>query len=152
MGRQESLLDQIEVILSSQDDRTSKIKRVSDAIRSTCEFHWLGIYDVEEKDIAVIAWSGHDSPAFPRFPVTQGLNGAAVASRETVVVNDVSSDPRYLTTFGSTQSEMIVPVIHSAEGTVVATIDVESARKGAFTAGDRALLERCARSIARLWE
>ncbi len=39
------------------------------------------------------------------FPVTQGLSGAAVASGETVVVGDVSKDPRYLTAFGSTRSE-----------------------------------------------
>jgi GAF domain-containing protein len=102
--------------------------------------------------LPVIAWSGEGEPTFPRFPVTQGLNGAAVAARETVIVNDVAIDPRYLTTFGSTQAEMIVPVIQPDTGKVVGTIDVESAHKNAFADADRELLEACAQMILPLWD
>lgn len=111
-----------------------------------------GIYDVGEADISVIAWSGMGEPTFPRFPVSQGLNGAAVSARSTVVVNDVANDPRYLMTFGSTRAEMIVPVFNPVDGTVVGTIDVESMKKNAFTDEDKNFMEECARVMARLWE
>jgi GAF domain-containing protein len=152
MDRPMALLDLLQTILESSDNRMSKAQHIAEAIRLAGDYHWVGIYDVSEKEIAIIARSGAGAPTFPRFPVTQGLNGAAVASRSTIIVNDVANDPRYLTTFGSTQSEMIVPVINPATGTVVGTIDVESVNKNAFADNDSALLEECARAITRLWD
>ena len=98
----------------------------------------------------MIAWSGPSAPTYPRFPRTAGLNGAAVRTGEPVIVQDVSADPRYLTTLSSTRAEAVVPV-KSAAGVVVGTIDVESERAGAFTDADRALLEACAAALAPLW-
>ena len=48
------------------------------------------------------------------------------------MVADVHKDPRYLPTFGSTQSEIVVPVITESEK-VVGLIDVESEKLNAFT-------------------
>lgn len=55
------------------------------------------------------ASTGVDAPAHPTFPSTHGLNGAAVARKQPVVVQDVSKDARYLTTFGATKTEAIFP-------------------------------------------
>jgi putative methionine-R-sulfoxide reductase with GAF domain len=86
------------------------------------------------------------------IPVSRSLRAsAAVSSGEAVVVGDVTTDPRYLTAFGSTRSEIIVPVIVPAARKVVGTIDVESEHKNAFTDDDRATLERCAAAIADLF-
>jgi GAF domain-containing protein len=109
----------------------------------------VGLCDVGADEISALAWSGLEAPAHPRFPRSQGLCGAAIAAGKTVVVDDVTADPRYLTTFGSTKSEIVVPV--TIEGAVVGLIDVESDRSAAFSAADRALLERCAAAIAPLW-
>jgi hypothetical protein len=65
-----------------------------------------------------------------------------------VVVNDVTADPRYPTAFASTLSEVIVPVVDPGTGTVVGTLDVESAERDAFTDADRQALVGCA---AALW-
>jgi len=69
-----------------------------------------------------------------------------------VIVGDVTKDPRYLTTFGSTRSEMIVPAMKPAGRGVVGLIDVESERLNAFEEDDRALVERCASAIVSLWD
>jgi hypothetical protein len=84
----------------------------------------------------VIAWSGPEAPTYPRFPIAKGLNGACVASRKPVIVQDVASDSRYLTTIGGTRGEMIQPVFDET-GVVVGTIDVESDRVNAFGARGR---------------
>jgi putative methionine-R-sulfoxide reductase with GAF domain len=83
--------------------------------------------------------------------VTQGLSGAAVASKGAVVVGDVTADPRYLTAFPSTRSEAILPVMDPATGAVVGTLDVESAERDAFTDADQRALERCAAALAGLF-
>ena len=67
------------------------------------------------------------------------------------MVGDVSKDPRYLTAFGSTRSEIIVPVLDPTGRKVVGTIDVESDRVDAFSEEDRAALERCAVALAELF-
>jgi putative methionine-R-sulfoxide reductase with GAF domain len=83
-------------------------------------------------------------------PVSKGLNGAAVASKRPIIVQDVSADPRYLTTIGGTRGEMIQPILGSS-GAVVGTIDVEADRVNAFTARDEALLAECAEALRWLW-
>ena len=145
------MLRQITDVINSATDRTSKVRRIAEAIRLAGHYRWVGIYDVCEREIAIIAWSGTGAPAHPRFPVTQGLSGHAVSSRSTVISNDVAHDPRYLTAFGSTQSEIIVPIIEPESQRVVGTLDVESERKGAFTEADRERLEEYARALAGLW-
>jgi L-methionine (R)-S-oxide reductase len=145
-----TFLRELDEILRGIGTRTERARRAAEAIRRAGGFHWVGLYDVTDSEIAAIAWTGTEAPAFPRFPLDQGLNGAAVASGETVVANDVANDPRYLTTFGGTGAEMIVPV-RGAGGLVVGTIDVESPRAGAFGPADRALVERCAVVLLPLW-
>ena len=86
---------------------------------------------------------GGRAPAFPRFPITRGLNGAAVAARQHVVVQDVAADPRYLTTFGSTRSEAVFVVKSPTDGRIIGTIDVASDRQNAFMPDDEAFLRDC---------
>jgi L-methionine (R)-S-oxide reductase len=145
------LLDELGRVLRSADGREAKAKRIAETIRSAGDYRWVGIYEVSDEEIVVIGWSGPGEPAYPRFPITQGLSGTAVSSGETVVVGDVTADQRYLTAFGSTRSEIIVPVIEPATRKVVGTIDVESEHKNAFTDADRTTLERCAAAIAELF-
>jgi GAF domain-containing protein len=110
----------------------------------------VGIYDVLPAEIAVIAWNGPGAPTHPRFPRSRGLNGAAADTGAPIVVQDVSKDPRYLATLGTTRSEAIFPVKHAA-GEVLGTLDVESDRANAFTEAECARLEECAEALAPLW-
>jgi L-methionine (R)-S-oxide reductase len=96
----------------------------------------VGLYEVTDGEIAVLGWSGPEAPAYPRFPVTQGLSGAAVAAKRTVLVNDVTTDPRYLPAAAGTLAGIIVPVVDPDTGAVLGTLDAEGAERDAFTATD----------------
>lgn len=96
-------------------------------------------------------WTGTKAPAFPRFPIDRGLNGAAVAARQPVLVQDVTCDPRYLTTFGTTRAEAVFVVASPIDGHIIGTIDVESDRANAFTPEDEAFLSGCAEALVSLW-
>ena len=146
-----AILEHIRTILASSDSRIVRAERLADVLRSLRAYRWVGVYDVTDDEIAIIAWGGPGAPAYPRFSATKGLSGEAVASRRTIVSNDVANDRRYLTAFGSTQSEIIVPVMSSSTGKVIGTVDVESERKDAFSETDQALLEACARAAVGLW-
>jgi L-methionine (R)-S-oxide reductase len=122
---------------------------VAEMIRAACNYRWVGIYKIKRGEFTIVAKTGKCPPAYPRFPITQGLAGAAVESKQSIMVADVHKDPRYLPTFGSTQSEIVVPVITEAEK-VVGLIDVESEKVNAFTEADRDFLEHAAFLIARV--
>jgi putative methionine-R-sulfoxide reductase with GAF domain len=134
---------------AGRGDRVARARRISDIIRSSGGYRWVGLYDVTDAEIAIIAWSGAGPPAHPRFSRTRGLSGAAAATGETVVVNDVASDPRYLETLGDTRAEVVVPV--TVDGVVRGTLDVESADADAFDAAEQAFLEDCAAAALPLW-
>jgi L-methionine (R)-S-oxide reductase len=142
------LLDEIRRSLGSATPRSGKAERIADAIRRWGRYRWVGIYELDGDEIAVVGWSGPGEPAHPRFPATHGLCGAALASGAPVVVDDVTVDSRYLTTFGSTRSEIVVPIFETGE--VVGLIDVESDAVAAFMDVDRSFLERCASALAPL--
>src|SRR5438477_6824244 len=122
---------------------------VAEMIRAACDYRWVGIYKIVRDDFVIVAKTGKCPPAYPRFPITQGLAGAAVEAKQAIMVADVHKDPRYLPTFGSTKSEIVVPVI-SEPGKVVGLIDVESEKLDAFTESDRDFLEHVAFLIARV--
>jgi L-methionine (R)-S-oxide reductase len=146
-----TVLRGIHHVLASDQGRTEKAIRIAELVRQAGSYRWVGLYEVTEQEIAVIGWSGPGAPAYPRFPVTKGLSGAAVAAGRAVVVNDVTADPRYLTAFASTLSEAVVPVVDPATGVVVGTLDVESGERDAITNADRQALERIAAATRGLF-
>ena len=146
------LFNEVSRALDGAGDREQKAADIAGAIRQAGGYRWVGIYEVAEDEIVNLAFDGPGAPTHPRFPVTEGLSGAAVASGETVVVGDVSEDPRYLPAFGSTRSEIVVPILDSAGQKVVGTIDVESEEEDAFSEADRWALERCAAAVVALFE
>jgi L-methionine (R)-S-oxide reductase len=145
------LMEEVSRKLEDDRDRQRKVAGIAGAIRSAGGYRWVGLYEVTEDEIINLAFDGPGAPTHPRFPVTQGLSSLAVASGKTVVVGDVSKDPRYLTAFGSTRSEIIIPVLDPTARNVVGTIDVESERIDAFSEEDRAALERCAAVVAGIF-
>jgi L-methionine (R)-S-oxide reductase len=143
-------LPPLQELPSGSNERTRAAKRVADWIAVNRGYRWVGIYEVTETEIGMIACTGSTPPAFPRFPVSRGLCGAAVASKSTVNVGNVQEDPRWLTTFGSTRSEIIVPVF-TLDSRVVGLIDVESDALNAFDRADETFLTDCAAVIAPLF-
>lgn len=152
----------IRTIVSGSEDRIERAKQLAEAVRCLGNYRWAGVYDVGSEMVSIVAYSsnstgahagssGPGAPVFPTFPVTKGLTGSAIRHKATVVVGDVRNHPRYLTAFGNTLSEIIVPILHPQNGMVIGTIDVESEHANAFSSRDQQLLEECARAALPLW-
>ncbi len=115
-------------------------------------YNWAGFYMLDPADKNTLALGPfHGAPTeHTRIPVTEGICGAAVAQGETVIVDDVSSDPRYLACSIETRSEIVVPI--RANGRIVGEIDIDSHDLKAFGAGDREFLEECAAIFGKMLE
>jgi L-methionine (R)-S-oxide reductase len=140
-----SSLETIELIAEQGED---VLQQVVDVLQDDFEhYSWVGIYLVEGDDLVLGPWQGPQATEHVRIPVGQGVCGAAAASGETEVVDDVNADPRYLACFPSTRSEIVVPIAY--EGRIVGEIDIDSDRPAAFGEDDRVLLERVALIVGR---
>jgi L-methionine (R)-S-oxide reductase len=153
-SERERLLSDLGNIVSGTRDRVTSLRQVANLFKTHGSYRWVGLYAVDHAAGLVrnIVWSGPGAPEYPTFPMTKGLTGAAIAGRQIVNIGDVSADPRYLTAFGTTRSEIIVPVFDREGKNVVGTIDIESEEPNAFNADVEELLQACSGVIRALWE
>jgi L-methionine (R)-S-oxide reductase len=117
---------------------------VEDIAKHLPYYNWTGFYmlDPVDPETLVLGPFVGDPTPHVRIPVTEGICGAAVATGETVIVDDVNSDPRYLSCSIKTRSEIVVPIY--VRGRVVGEIDIDSHDLAAFTSVDRVFLEEVA--------
>jgi L-methionine (R)-S-oxide reductase len=147
----DNVLNEIRSIAASGNDRVAKAKRLAERIQRLGQYRWVGIYEVGSELVSIISWSGPSAPEYPEFPVNKGLTGSAIQEKKTVVVGDVRNDPRYLTAFGDTLSEIIVPVLAPGGERVIGTVDVDSDAANAFSQRDQQMIEHCAQAALPLW-
>lgn len=107
-------------------------------------YNWVGFYLVDPADPGVLLvgpFAGSFTPN-ARIPLDTGLCGAAATTGQTVVVDDVSKDPRYLSGSSMVNSEIVVPILVKAA--LAAELDVESYFAGTFDKPEQDFVEACA--------
>ena len=143
-----ALLSELRRAASSASTLESLQKTVVEVLsRELAHYSWTGFYMLDSTDpntLILGPFVGAPTPHV-RIPVTQGICGAAVASGETVIVDDVNADPRYLSCSIETKSEIVVPIY--AHEKVIGEIDIDSHDPASFTEADRSLLEEVAQIV-----
>jgi L-methionine (R)-S-oxide reductase len=142
-------LRQIRSEAQRQVPQSERAREIASLVREHTNRRWIGLYGVDEEEVAILGWSGPSAPAHPRFSTRAGLTGEAIRERRVVVSNDVASDSRYLVAFDTTGSEMIVPIVLDQD--VVGTLDVEDPMTEAFDDADRELFMKIAAEIESLF-
>ncbi len=136
-------LEALDRIVNREPEADEVLRQTVELLHDRFEhYSWVGIYLVEGDDLVLGPWKGREATEHVRIPVGQGICGAAAASGETELVDDVTGDARYLACFASTRSEIVVPI--SYDGRVVGEIDIDSDTPAAFDSRDREFLERAA--------
>lgn len=110
------------------------------------DYSWVGIYLLDGQDLLLGPYRGKPSP-HTRIPLNQGICGAAASTKETIIVDDVDADPRYLACSLETRSEIVVPIMRGDD--VLGEIDIDSDKKAAFGPADRELLEAVANLLSQ---
>lgn len=133
--------------------RIDRLRQAAEFLRRCGNHRWLGLYDVDYNagEVRNVVFSGPSPPSYPIFPIGEGLTGIAITENRTVNIGDVALEPRYLTAFGTTRSELVVPIFDEMRKVVVGTIDIESDVLRAFADKDQVFYEDCAEIIAPLW-
>ena len=152
----QTLADELTNLANSADNAEHLMTMIVERLQELVpHYNWVGFYMLDEggngaEPMLVLGpYVGAETP-HKRIPLHQGICGAAVSSAQTVVVDDVNSDPRYLACSLETRSEIVAPVF--VKGKVIGELDIDSHQPAAFTADDRQLVEHCASLVGRYLE
>jgi GAF domain-containing protein len=139
-------LQACEAEIARRDDSTQAMEAVVRTLQAERpDYTWVGVYLLYGNELVLGPYVGKPSP-HTRIPLGRGICGAAAAEKATVIVDDVSADPRYLACSVETKSEIVVPIM--LDGEVLGEIDIDSDRLAAFGDDDRELLEAVAARLA----
>jgi GAF domain-containing protein len=149
----DDIVTEIKLFAATAKDLTSLQEFcVSSIAGRLSNYNWVGFYmlDPTDENFLVLGPFHGAQTEHVRIPITEGICGAAVVQGKTVIVDDVSADPRYLACSLETRSEIVVPIW--AKGKIVGEIDIDSHRLNAFASDDRSFLENCAAAIGQFLE
>jgi GAF domain-containing protein len=140
------LADEIAGAVAGAADADAAMRAVVTRLQSGLpHYSWAGFYLLEGNELVLGPYVGKPSP-HTRIPLGRGICGAAATTGQSIIVDDVNSDPRYLACSIETKSEIVVPILHGDN--VLGEIDIDSDRPAAFGPHDQALLEEIATAIA----
>ena len=81
-----------------------------------------------------------------RLKLGQGLVGAAVATQQPLLVNDLASDARYVEFVPGMASEIVVPLVHKSKA--IGALNLLSRNRDHFSSNDTAILRQIAAHVA----
>lgn len=140
------IVDSLRGLSSNTPDVTSLLGETVTLLRRERQhYNWVGVYLLQGEELVLGPYVGKPT-VHTRIPLNQGICGAAASTGETLIVDDVNADPRYLACSLETRSEIVVPIRHN--GRILGEIDIDSDQTAAFTPYDRDLLEPVAAILA----
>lgn len=147
----DELIGGIEEILGAASDREGALRLVCQLIMETipnCD--WVGFYFVDPDDEGELVLGPYvgEPTEHERIAIGSGVCGMAVESGETLVVDDVSVEPNYLSCSPDVKSEIVIPLFK--DGQVVGELDIDSHTVAAFGESERELLEEACEVIAEM--
>ena len=100
--------------------------------------NWAGFYLLKGNTLYLGPFQG--KVACTVIPVGRGVCGTAAATKALQLVPDVHAFPGHIACNSASRSEIVVPV--KADGEVIAVLDIDSDRLGAFDEVDQRYLEQ----------
>ncbi|MFZ0805590.1 MAG: GAF domain-containing protein [Candidatus Sulfotelmatobacter sp.] len=144
----EGLLREFETLTKTGLSAKALMERVARRLHEKMtRYNWVGFYLVDPTDSGILLVGPYAGSFTPnaRIPLDRGLCGAAALTRQTVVVDDVSKDPRYLSGSTMVVSEIVVPI--SVKRELAGELDIESYFPATFSKPEQEFVEACARLV-----
>ncbi|MFZ0310640.1 MAG: SpoIIE family protein phosphatase [Candidatus Sulfotelmatobacter sp.] len=146
----EPLLLEVADVLATSLDLDTTLRRVAEVVRKVIDYEIFAILLLNEKtqELRFRFQVGYP-PEFAeraRVKIGEGVTGQAAQSRQAVLVDDVTRDPRYIAAVPNVRSELAVPLI--TKNRVIGVIDLEGRIPGYFKEEHSRLLTLVASRIA----
>jgi signal transduction histidine kinase len=132
-------------------DRETIIRTTVEKIKQRFKYYFVAIGMVDHELQVIKDWEllPHFEEIIqsenPAIPFTRGLTGKAVRTGKNILVNDTSKSSEYLDVLRDVNSEMVMPIRIGDE--IVAVLDLQSDRVGAFDESDQLIMETLAHAL-----
>ena len=153
MSKHQELLQGFRHFAETASNSAALMTHISQRLHDQlARYNWVGFYLVDKADPGILVvgpYVGSFSPN-ERIPINKGLCGAAAMTRQTVVVNDVAADPRYLSGSEIVKANLVAPIF--ARNELVAELDIESYFANTFTKAEQTFAEEIAALVGKFME
>jgi len=139
--------------LNTTLDLQTLLNRTSELVRAIIHYRIFAILLVNDRthDLRIRFQIGHTPEVEKmRFPLGKGIVGQVALTRQSILLNDVATDPNYLPANPDVRSELAVPLI--AKNRLIGVMDLESEEAGYFKPEHLHLLTLTASRIAQAIE
>lgn len=131
-----SIVAELAVVVDNEAPREERARAAAEMIRDAGGFDRVRIYDVGDEFLTLIGCAGAEDVAEQRLSVTDGLNGRAVSTRDTVVAS----------------AEAVVPILGAESGVTIGTLDAGADGSRGVSSEEVAFLEDCAAVLRPLYD
>jgi phosphoserine phosphatase RsbU/P len=146
----ELLLLEIADVLATSLDLDTTVRRVAELVRKVLDYEIFAILLLNEKtqELRFRFQIGYPPEVAERtrIKVGEGVTGQAAQSRQAVLIDDVTKDPRYIAAVPNVRAELAVPLI--TKNRVIGVIDIEAREPGYFTEEHSRMLTLVASRVA----
>jgi diguanylate cyclase (GGDEF)-like protein len=140
-------LQSISQTISSSLELQKIFQTVVQLLKDTFDYTHVSIYLLDGHTLRLGAEVGYPAELiYYEIPVTSGVTGRTVLSRETQFIQDVSRDPDFLRAAHEVESEICVPLLK--DGCALGVINVEAAPSHPLSVNDADLIAALAGPVA----
>lgn len=143
----QSLLPQIEGLVTGERDVTANLANVAAALKQAMNFFWVGFYLVKENQLVLGPFQG--PIACTRINFGKGVCGTSWKEGKTIVVPDVDDFPGHIACSSASKSEIVVPGFK--DGKVCIVLDVDSDVLNDFDETDQVYLEQLMKIVEQFY-
>src|SRR5687767_11310921 len=134
-----------DALTAGEPDAVANMANVAALLwESLPEINWAGFYRNVGGELVLGPFQGR--AACIRIPFGKGVCGAAAASLEPQLVEDVDAFPGHIACDSASRSELVVPLVHECR--LVGVIDLDSPERARFDSQDLAGCLELARLLA----
>ncbi len=134
----DSLLPQIEALLSGESDFVANMANICAALKEQFNWLWVGFYLVKEQELVLGPFQG--PVACTRIQKGRGVCGSSWEQAQTLVVPDVEAFPGHIACSSKSRSEIVLPLIKDHE--VIGVFDIDSEELEQFDETDAVYLQK----------
>jgi GAF domain-containing protein len=148
--RYDTLVEEMGAVLAGEPNLVARMATSASMLAAAFpDFLWTGFYVVDaEKPRELVVGPYQGTLGCLRIAFGRGVCGTAAAEAKTVIVEDVESFEGHIACDSRSRSEIVVPVF-DAIGELIAVLDIDSARVGAFDGEDARGLEGIVSAVFR---
>jgi len=142
----ESLLPQLEALITGETDLVANLGNIAAALKETFGWWWVGFYWVKNDELVLGPFQG--PIACTRIKLGKGVCGTAWKEATSLLVPDVNAFAGHIACSSSSVAEIVVPVFDKKQG-VAGVLDVDTERYDVLDETDVLYLEKISRLITQ---